>query len=837
MKYNLPIAIINNLEIPYPYNFRQWTSILTLFALTVAGIIGLVSVRSLPYWTWGIFFFAIIGAAGGLVWEFVGDLNWRSDPIVEDFRRANVGLVRVASFISIFLLVFGPAPLDFMYAAAGFFLVFYYLEAFLSEPYPAYMGKPQGGQRILYVIVIEVLMEVFVLVMFGLISSPPRESRLIYILCIVGNILNLISFFVSNISWAFHGLNTIATFLYAYSFSHLKNVAPMPYPSSWQWTLFASGCGLGFLLVMSKPILKNQFRFHIVNGVWQAIYGAILATPTPQPVAPGFIKGGSPIKWTSYDVTHPKSIVTIPSAESIPLNQRFPAQQVYQKVTFIFSIISFLDQWFPQSNVNVLPTQKPLIDLGRTPEFYVPSILLQYGTCTRFIAPRTLYESSTARQQIAWMTLYGHCNSMIQPNNTDDGTHQIDFTWLKHFEAKPGYRNYGGKALFHYNRDNKKLQVTHISAYDNEALIEINNTRDNRLEKSILRFISSTGLIQVAGYHLCGIHFFLNMVSLSLYNSFDVIGKTEAGVPHPFRYALNINFYNHVLVAEKTTAHLLDKGAVFNQIFALSHQGISNFINHYFTKEIEFGREANLLQRYDNLTGEKIEMKKNAQTDEELLLSLKDNLPVNSQLYWQIDYKVIFLKYAKKIVSICWPKGQKDLTADQKMINFYKELSNAFSKIDKNFTLPGRYQDLATIEGVTLFLTDCIFTTTVLHEVWGTKVPSFATTSVLFPSYQQATSGTDGNDLPATLEDYLSLLLVTGATSRVKYPQILQLDPTPCFDGLEDETKDRMFVAWEELKTDLKLLEVKWTANPIERDINDEYCRILPSELDIAAGY
>jgi len=230
-------------------------------------------------------------------------------------------------------------------------------------------------------------------------------------------------------------------------------------------------------------------------------------------------------------------------------------------------------------------------------------------------------------------------------------------------------------------------------------------------------------------------------------------------------------------------------------------------------------------------------MKKNAQTDEELLLSLKDNLPVNSQLYWQIDYKVIFLKYAKKIVSICWPKGQKDLTADQKMINFYKELSNAFSKIDKNFTLPDRYQDLATIEGVTLFLTDCIFTTTVLHEVWGTKVPSFATTSVLFPSYQQATSGTDGNDLPATLEDYLSLLLVTGATSRVKYPQILHLDPTPCFDGLEDATKDNMFVAWEELKTDLKLLEVKWTANPIERDINDEYCRILPSELEIAAGY
>jgi len=154
------------------------------------------------------------------------------------------------------------------------------------------------------------------------------------------------------------------------------------------------------------------------------------------------------------------------------------------------------------------------------------------------------------------------------------------------------------------------------------------------------------------------------MVSLSLYNSFDVIGKTEAGVPHPFRYALNINFYNHVLVAEKTTAHLLDKGAVFNQIFAFSHKGVTNFIDEFFTNRMEFGREANLLKRYDDLTGANIESN-GAHLDEDLLIKLKEDLPLNSQLYSQMDYKTIFIRYAKKVVKICFPNGQKDLTNDK----------------------------------------------------------------------------------------------------------------------------------------------------------------------------
>jgi hypothetical protein len=166
------------------------------------------------------------------------------------------------------------------------------------------------------------------------------------------------------------------------------------------------------------------------------------------------------------------------------------------------------------------------------------------------------------------------------------------------------------------------------------------------------------------------------------------------------------------------------------------------------------------------------------------------------------------------------------------MKKFYHEFSTAFSKI-KNFTLPDRYQNLETIDGVTLFMTDCIFTLTVLHELWGTKVPSFATTLSLFQL--QTATGPDGKDLPSTLDDYLSLIMVTGATSRVKFPLLLQLDPTNCFQGLE--RSEEMYFAWEELKTELKRLEVKWTANPMERELNDNYCRIIPSELEIAAGY
>jgi len=169
------------------------------------------------------------------------------------------------------------------------------------------------------------------------------------------------------------------------------------------------------------------------------------------------------------------------------------------------------------------------------------------------------------------------------------------------------------------------------------------------------------------------------------------------------------------------------------------------------------------------------------------------------------------------------------------MRKFNHELSTAFSKVSNDFTLPDRYQKLETIDGVTLFITDCIFTVSLLHELWGTKVPSFATTSSLFPSYQQTATGHDGKDLPSTLEDYLSFILVSSSTSRTKFPLVLQLDPTNCFQGLD--RSEEMYCAWEELKTELKMLEVKWTANAVERDINDNYCRILPSHLEIAAGY
>jgi len=138
------------------------------------------------------------------------------------------------------------------------------------------------------------------------------------------------------------------------------------------------------------------------------------------------------------------------------------------------------------------------------------------------------------------------------------------------------------------------------------------------------------------------------------------------------------------------------------------------------------------------------------------------------------------------------------------MKNFYKELSTAFSKVNDDFVLPNRYEKLETLYGVTLFLTDCIFTATVLHELWGTKAPSYATTSSLFPSYQQSNSGPDGTDLPPTLEDYLSLILVTGATSRVRFPQILGFDVAPCFDGLIDDVQKGLIRAWEELKTELR---------------------------------
>jgi hypothetical protein len=55
---------------------------------------------------------------------------------------------------------------------------------------------------------------------------------------------------------------------------------------------------------------------------------------------------------------------------------------------------------------------------------------------------------------------------------------------------------------------------------------------------------------------------------------------------HPFRALIQPHFFNHTLVDVMTTPHLMEKTAVFSQIWALSHAGICTLVEDFFSKRV-----------------------------------------------------------------------------------------------------------------------------------------------------------------------------------------------------------------------------------------------------------
>jgi len=687
--------------------------------------------------------------------------------------------------------------------------------------------------------------ELAILVYFGLSKHYiPDQPDVAFRYLIVANILNLISFTPPSISrsFVFHGINTFVSLFSYLGLKNLKHVAPNPHIDC---EYLLGGVIVGFSLVMTNTILRQQLKFVLRNAFWQVIYGGLMSTLMPAPNPSSFVQGER-IKVAPYNKIHPlSSPFNIIAASDIPQNQRFPG--IYNTVVRAFSLISWADYLIPQGDVGTKPDFKPKIDLKRPVEFYIPQVILQNGTETRFKAPDTLLAWDRARQGIAWMTLFGHCSTLLRriekedrKNNAQllaDCTHVIDLSWMRKYRPKDGYCSYGGSAYFKVEPDSPNFLILKaVTKYDeDDVVLPIDSPDSNIVEISIRSIMSSSGIVNVAGFHLAGIHMFFNLVSLTLYNVFDVIppNKTIPQHPHAFRAAMNIHFYNHVLVEEKTTAHLMDKGGVFNQIFALNHDSICGFVQDYFNQRVEYGADADLKTRAQVLAGG------------------LDKVPRNSQIGWQNEYRLIFRHYAKTIVNLIWP-DQSDLAADNQMKEFYKELNRLYTLRpgSEKTPLPERYAQLATKKGVARFITDTIFMVTVMHEVFGTMVPSYATNSNILPSQlavrletiksKAATPLPDRHEpriQPAALEDYTSLILVTAATSRVRFTRLLDQSHTIPFENTAPVVRTGLGSAFYELQQNLRRLEVRWTASAEEDYINNEYHRVLPSSIEIAAGY
>ncbi len=105
---------------------------------------------------------------------------------------------------------------------------------------------------------------------------------------------------------------------------------------------------------------------------------------------------------------------------------------------------------------------------------------------------------------------------------------------------------------------------------------------------------ASTLFLTVVGYHLMEIHTMTSVISISLHNAFDAENKGEV---HPLRAVLHLHYFTSTFVQEITTAHLLAQKAIFAQIFALTHDELSrylddNYLRYQYCEDIDHAKRA-----------------------------------------------------------------------------------------------------------------------------------------------------------------------------------------------------------------------------------------------------
>jgi len=209
-----------------------------------------------------------------------------------------------------------------------------------------------------------------------------------------------------------------------------------------------------------------------------------------------------------------------------------------------------------------------------------------------------------------------------------------------------------------------------------------------------------------------------------------------------------------------------------------------------------------------------------------------DNVPVNSQIHWQRRYKEIFLNYAQELVYAIWEKDE-DLAGDRQMKQFYDELDGYLKRRNNNqgAGLPDRYKRFRSRDALSHFLADTMFVVILMHEVYGTYVPSWATDASLLPSEVP-------KDKPIpTIEDYASLIMVTAATSRVKFPLLLEQNAFDPFSKCNERFVQVLPQIFLRLQKRLRNLDSEWTATAEQLFINTQYGRVLPRDLEVGAGY
>jgi len=365
---------------------------------------------------------------------------------------------------------------------------------------------------------------------------------------------------------------------------------------------------------------------------------------------------------------------------------------------------------------------------------------------------------------------------------------------------KEDFKRYGGKAYFTFDQHSQKLVLTHVSAPDSDIRVAaIPENKSFRQIEDIL--LASSMLHTVVGKHCNGIHAYMNLLAVALHNNFDTKEWSEKRdkKPHPFRVLLYIHTFNHIMVEELTTSHLLDKNGIFAQCFGYTHNGLAEYFNSLFNNT-KYASDADFQHREKVYHGVP---------------------PQHSQLGWEQAFHQIHTRYAKGFIDAYY-HDDKAIQDDNDLQSFKDELEKWLPN-----KLADRH-DFQSKESVIRFIADTMHILTVRHEIYGTNI-----TYTLDPKIMTAQVPIDHGR--PSIEEYYSLLCVAYGTSRAAFGKMksdkLQ-SLLPSFEKQEEMTR-----VFKGLQEDYQTLENAWTANDDERQLNQETMRNIPSDLETGAGY
>lgn len=643
------------------------------------------------------------------------------------------------------------------------------------------------------------------------------------------------------------------------------------------------------------PVIYSKWRQPWTNLVWNQLYVALISLPAVYPVQinEAEFSHQKKIRLDDYVVSHDRATgFTVAGCPGDEIPKSNYLGTLFSLITQAFFAIKQLDHYFPQSRIFVPVQDKARCDVSAVgqnlfQQYYPDTVRAKLNVLDNPSAAANNYY--LAGQWLAYLAQFGHAVTMLEKSlEPAKGAVLLDYNFMHRHEVKQGMKRYGGKAYFDWTRSTDpdeppKLVLKSVETPDGLSYQAPKLPRDWKpLESQIdlvsidINFkhaqdlIASSSLAHVVmGKHCAGHHSYFNLIAVAINNAFDaepwITNKYGIKHPHPIRTAILPHFYNHIVVEEKTTAHLLEDLAVFPQVFAFTHPALADYYNLVFAK-LHFLQDADLSKRlgvlgYDYTDAQLTDvhgtvkreftslgsLRREEKKDERVHGGLPQQIDptLQSQISWEVSYYRLLFRYATSIVDAVY-KIDDDVAKDPAIKRLHDELRYALSETNKkrkypdqqeprttltgaptdsSQVLPERFGTLSTKSTLARFIADSIFCVSIRHEIYGKIITRYGFDYALIQTQVATDYG------PPAIEDYMSLLYVALATSRPKYipfmydyaPYLQPLAQTPYYEPLRAAE-----YAFQDQLTEANRI---WTADARNVGINLNFNRPRPDEL------